>query len=37
MRTIGIASLHATLDADVVVRSLEDLPDDAFERLLDGA
>jgi beta-phosphoglucomutase len=37
MRTIGIASLHDDLRADIVVKSLEDLPVDAFERLLDGA
>lgn len=36
MRTIGIASLHADLAADIVVTSLEDLPDDAFDRLLHG-
>jgi beta-phosphoglucomutase len=36
MRTIGLASLHATLDADLVVTSLEDLPDEAFDRLLNG-
>jgi len=36
MRTIGIASLHPELDADVVVASLDDLPDDGFDRLLDG-
>ena len=34
MKTIGIASLHPDLDADIVVRSLEDLPPDAFDRLL---
>ena len=37
MRTIGIASLHPDLDADVVVASLDDLPEDGFDRLLDGA
>jgi beta-phosphoglucomutase len=36
MRTIGIASLHPELQADIVVRSLEELADDAFDRLLDG-
>jgi beta-phosphoglucomutase len=35
MRTIGVLTTHAALDADVVVRSLSDLPPDAFERLLD--
>ena len=34
MKTIGIATLHSELDADIVVRSLEDLPPDAFDRLL---
>jgi beta-phosphoglucomutase len=37
MKTIGIASLHPVLAADIVVTSLEDLPEDAFDRLLDGA
>ena len=38
MRTIGITSMSRPLDADIVVASLEDLPDDAFERLVgDGA
>jgi beta-phosphoglucomutase family hydrolase len=37
MRTIGIATLHPGLEADIVVTSLEDLPDGAFDRLLDGA
>jgi len=35
MRRIGLATSHAELDADIVVRSLEDLPLDAFDRLLD--
>jgi beta-phosphoglucomutase len=35
MRTIGVTR-NGTLDADVCVRSLEDLPADAFERLLGG-
>ena len=34
MRTIGITTLHPELEADIVVTSLEDLPDGAFERLL---
>jgi beta-phosphoglucomutase len=34
MRCIGV-SRTTTLDADVFVRSLEDLPDDAFERLIE--
>jgi beta-phosphoglucomutase len=37
MRTIGLTSMSRPLDADIVVASLEDLPDDAFERLVgDG-
>jgi beta-phosphoglucomutase len=34
MRSIGVLSSHAELEADVVVRSLEELPRDAFDRLL---
>ncbi|HJU55627.1 MAG TPA: HAD family phosphatase [Pyrinomonadaceae bacterium] len=34
MRSIGVLSFHGELDADVVVRSLADLPDDTFDRLL---
>lgn len=33
MRTIGVTK-NGTLNADVFVRSLADLPDDAFERLI---
>jgi len=36
MRTIGVCSSHGTLQADWVVRSLDELPDDAFDRLLNG-
>ena len=36
MRSIGVNATTA-LDADVYVRSLADLPDDAFERLLTSA
>jgi len=36
MRVIGVLSSHAELEADVVVRTLEELPDDAFDRLLEG-
>jgi beta-phosphoglucomutase family hydrolase len=36
MRTVGIASMGRTLDADVVTTSLADLPDDAFEALVSG-
>ena len=35
MRRIGLATTHADLEADIVVRSLEELPADAFDRLLD--
>jgi beta-phosphoglucomutase family hydrolase len=34
MRTIGVPHAHETLDADIVVDSLTDLPDDAFDALL---
>ncbi|MEO8602016.1 MAG: HAD family phosphatase [bacterium] len=34
MPTIGVLSTHATLDADVIVGALTDLPDDAFDRLV---
>jgi HAD superfamily hydrolase (TIGR01509 family) len=34
MRAIGLRSSHATLPADIVVDSLADLDDDAFDRLL---
>jgi beta-phosphoglucomutase len=38
MRCIGVLSTHhAELRADVVARSLEDLPEDAFERLVTHA
>jgi beta-phosphoglucomutase len=37
MRTIGVLTTHGSLDADVVVRSLEDLPADAFDSLLVGS
>ncbi len=36
MRRVGVLSSHGALDADVVVASLADLPDDTFDRLLDG-
>ena len=36
MRSIGVLSSHAELTADIVVRTLEELPDDAFGRLLEG-
>ena len=34
MRTIGVQSSHTSLQADVVVRTLDDLPDDAFDCLV---
>jgi beta-phosphoglucomutase len=37
MRTIGIASMDRTLDADVVTTSMADLADDVFETLVSGA
>jgi beta-phosphoglucomutase len=36
MRTIGITSMARSLAADIVVRSLDELDDDAFERLVEG-
>ena len=36
MRRVGVLSSHGALDADVVVNSLADLPDDTFDRLLGG-
>jgi beta-phosphoglucomutase len=36
MRRVGVLSSHAALEADVVVNSLADLPDDMFDRLLGG-
>jgi HAD superfamily hydrolase (TIGR01509 family) len=36
MRRVGVLSSHGALDADVVVGSLADLPDDTFDRLLDS-
>jgi beta-phosphoglucomutase family hydrolase len=36
MRAIGVRSSHAELQADIVVDTLAELADDAFERLLDG-
>jgi beta-phosphoglucomutase len=34
MRSIGVLSSHPKLEADIVVRTLEDLPADAFDKLL---
>jgi len=36
MRTIGVRSSHAELQADIVVDTLVELPEDAFERLIAG-
>jgi beta-phosphoglucomutase len=35
MRAIGVLSSHRALQADIVVRTLDELADDAFERLLE--
>jgi beta-phosphoglucomutase family hydrolase len=35
MRSVGVLSSHGALTADLVVRTLEELPADAFARLLD--
>src|ERR1044071_5015756 len=35
MRCVGVLSSHGELRADIVVRTLEELPDDAFDDLLD--
>jgi beta-phosphoglucomutase len=37
MRAIGVLSSHTGLRADLVVRTLEELPDDAFDDLLKGS
>ena len=34
MRTVGIRSSHTDLQADVVVDTLAELDDDAFDRLV---
>ena len=34
MRSVGVLSSHGELRADLVVRTLEELPDDAFDNLL---
>jgi beta-phosphoglucomutase family hydrolase len=34
MHAIGVRTTHATLRADIVVDTLDDLPDDGFDRLL---
>ncbi|HEX8118158.1 MAG TPA: HAD-IA family hydrolase, partial [Pyrinomonadaceae bacterium] len=37
MRCVGVLSSHEELKADIVVRTLEELPDDAFDDLLKEA
>ncbi len=37
MRSVGVLSSHGQLKADIVVRTLEELPDTAFDDLLEGA
>ncbi len=37
MKTIGVLTTHATLEANVVVRSLADLEEKAFDHVLRGA
>jgi HAD superfamily hydrolase (TIGR01509 family) len=34
MRSIGVLTMHERIEADLVVRTLEELPDDAFDSLL---
>jgi len=36
MRAIGVRTTHADLRADIVVDTLDDLPDSGFDRLIDG-
>jgi beta-phosphoglucomutase len=35
MRAIGVLSSHPTLAADIAVRTLDELPDDTFDRLVE--
>ena len=37
MRSIGVGAHHATLPADLSVRTLAELDDEAFERLISGS
>jgi beta-phosphoglucomutase len=37
MRCVGVLSSHKELTADIVVRTMEELPDDVFDRLLEQA
>ena len=34
MRSVGVLTMHERIEADLVVRTLEELPDDAFDSLL---
>jgi beta-phosphoglucomutase len=34
MRSVGVLTMHEHIEADLVVRTLEELPDDAFDSLL---
>jgi HAD superfamily hydrolase (TIGR01509 family) len=34
MRSIGVLTMHEHVEADIIARTLEDLPDDAFDSLL---
>ncbi len=36
MRSVGVLTSHPELEADVVVRTLAELPAAAFDELLDG-
>ncbi len=36
MRAIGVRTTHADLRADIVVDTLDQLPEDAFDRLLEA-
>jgi beta-phosphoglucomutase len=35
MRSVGVLTMHEHVEADIVVRTLEELPDNAFDSLLD--
>lgn len=37
MKSIGVLSTHEKLDADISVKTLDDLPDDALDKLIGGA
>ena len=36
-RTIGVLSTHPTLEADIIVKTLAELPMDAFDQLVPAA